>query len=356
MYCGSDVIEYLFSTTGGGAQDQEHRVLRQSLFHGYREVVTARDWRWYHTVEEINVAPFLTTHTLPWGVSSVDSVQTTEQVLLATYVEPMEFERLLRNEYRDLVRLVWTITPSQFSPDRFDLKIINGDRSTRTATLTYRRRPRDLRCTGWEPTSRVGTVDWNGSEASGTGTEFSNQMMGAVIRVSGDAKKHPESLAGMTPYKDEGLIYQIANSAKLYAWSPAGGMSYSGTKYVITDYLDISPGMYSALLSACEMWLSRLSGKNLEGAMGVYGRDLRLAFEQDAMAPLSGRRDSGLHYWDWWYLRPGTDQGTGGGGTGGPDADGTCPNKGPLHGGDSDGPWDGNYDGGRADTVFGKCG
>ena len=343
MYTAFDVIEYLFSTTGGGAQDQEHRVLRQSLFHGYREVVTARDWRWYHTVEELGIAPVLTTHTLPWGVASVDSVQVTEPVMLATYVEPMEFERLQRNQYRELVRLVWTIVPSEFSPDRYDLKILNGDRSVRSATLTYRRRPRDLRCTGWEPTSRVGTVNWNGSEASGQGTEFSNQMLGAVIRVSGDPKKHPESLAGMTPFKDEGLICEVANSTKLRAWSPAGGMSYTGTKYVITDYLDISPGMYSALLSSCEMWLSRLSGKNLEGSMGVYGRDLRLAFEQDAMAPLSGRRNSGLHYWNWWYLRPGADQGTGGGGMGGPDANGVCPLKPDVFGGASD-------------TVFGACG
>jgi hypothetical protein len=31
MYTAYDAIEYLMSSTGGGAQDREHRVLRQRL-------------------------------------------------------------------------------------------------------------------------------------------------------------------------------------------------------------------------------------------------------------------------------------------------------------------------------------
>ena len=276
--------------------------------------------------------------------------------VLAEYVTPVEWERIAASTQRELVRFIWTVLPSKFSPDRYDLKIMNGQRHEQDCVLTYRRRPRDLRCTGWEPSSRAGTVSWAGGEVIGSGSSFNNQMLGCILRVSGESAYHPESLAGMHPYRDEGLIYQIANSAKMYAWSPAENVTYSGTKYIVTDYLDISPNMYTALLSGCEVWAARLLGKNIEGATGVYGRDLRLAFEQDAMAPLSGRRGGRGWYYSSWYLRPGTDGGTGGGGLGGPDADGPCPLKPDVTGGDAADDGDGVWFGGDAGTTFGACG
>lgn len=345
MYTAFDAISYLMDSVGGGAQDQEHRVLRQSLFHAYRELVSARDWRWYHTAEEIDLCPSesVLVHTLPWGCQSVDAVQMIESPgAIAEYVPPMDFERLSRSNFNRTVRLIWTVAPSLSFPDRFDLKVMNGWQATQRCVLTYRRRPRDIRYTGWESQARSGTVSWNDKAVTGAGTQFTNLMIGSILRVSRDASKHPESLTGMNAYTDEGLIYQVNSPTSASVWSPAEKVSYSGVKYLVTDYLDISPGMYSALLSACEMWLSRLAGKNIEGTMGVYGRDLRLAFEQDAMAPLSGRLAASQHYYSWWYLRPGTDQGTGGGGMGGPDANGVCPLKPDVFGGASD-------------TVFGGC-
>lgn len=356
MYTAYDVIEYLMSSTGGGAQDAEHRLLRQSLFHAYRDLVTVRDWRWYHTAEtlELSGTDEITTHTLPWGVQSVDSITLKEPHLVAEYVDPTEWERIQSSPYRKLVWLVWTVLPSKLSRDRYDLKILNGYRYNQTCTLTYRRRPKDLCFTGWEPTSRVGRINWQGTEITGDGTQFSNQMLGCVVRVSGSPDKCPESMAGIVPYRDEGLITSIVGPSKVYAWSPVSGVSYSGTKYVVTDYLDISPGMYTALLSGSEAWLSRLSGKNIEGAMGVYGRDLRLAYESDAVAPLSGRRDRRGFYYPFWYLRPGADGGSGGGGSGG--ETGQCPLKPDVSGGDAVDSGSDLWDGGSASTVFGACG
>jgi hypothetical protein len=355
MYTASDVIEYLMASVGGGALDSEHRLLRQSLFHAYRDLVTARDWRWYHTSEvlEIDAANEVTTHTMPWGVQSIDSLALREPHLLAEYVEPTEWHRIVASPYRTLVRLIWSVIPSRFSPDRYDLVILNGYRYSQSCTLTYRRRPKDLTLTGWEPYSRVGTINWNEPEVTGTGTQFSNQMLGCVLRVSGDPTKPPESLAGMTPYRDEGLITGVDDSGRLYAWSPAN-VSYSNTRYLITDYLDISPGMYTALLSGAEAWAARMAGKNVEGAMGVYGRDLRMAYESDAVAPLSGRQDRRGFYYSFWYLRPGTDGGTGGGGSGG--ETGQCPLRPDISGGDATNQGTDDWDGGSASTVFGACG
>jgi hypothetical protein len=356
MYTAFDAIEYLMSSVGGGALDSEHRLLRQALFHAYRDLVTARDWRWHHASETIRITANadIKRHTLPWGVQSVDSVSLNEPHLLAEYVQPTDWERIIASPYRELVRLVWSVVPSKFSPDRYDLVVLNGYKYDQDCTLTYRRRPKDLTLTGWEPSSRVGTINWSGTSAEGTDTQFSNQMLGCVLRVSGDSTKAPESLAGLTPYRDEGLITGVQGNTKMFAWTPASNVSYSGTRYLVTDYLDISPGMYTALLSGAEVWVARMSGKNIEGATGVYGKDLRMAYESDAVAPLSGRQDRRGFYYSFWYLRPGTDGGTGGGGSGG--ETGQCPLKPDVSGGNAISPGSATWDGGNAQTAFGACG
>lgn len=60
------------------------------------------------------------------------------------------------------------------------------------------------------------------------------------------------------------------------------------TKYAITDVINASPQMYTAILSACEMWYARLAGKDYGLAMNTFNRDLRIAMENDVVTPLSG--------------------------------------------------------------------
>jgi hypothetical protein len=351
MYTSFDALSYLMDSTGGGAQDQENRVLRQALFSAYRDIVSVRDWRWYQAEEKIDICGQNTVsrHTLPWGVNSIDAFMLPQTGIVAEYLRPTEWARLIESEFRGFTRIAWTVLPSTMVPDRYDLCVFNGWASDNCVTVTYRRRPRDLRFTGWEPQARKGTIAWAGNEVEGTGTTFTNLMIGSVLRVSADPAKHPESLTGMNAYSDEGLIYGVANTGKLYAYSPAGKLSYpEGTKFVITDYLDLAPTMYTALLSGSEVWLARLMGKNIEGATGIYGRDLRMAFEGDAVATLSGRRDMGGSgfgggYTALWYLRPGVDQGLNCRPFGGPNADGTCVIPGDVHGG-------------FADTAYDSCG
>jgi hypothetical protein len=351
MYSAFDAISYLMDSVGGGAQDQENRVLRQALFSAYRDIVSVREWRWYFAEEEIDIGnqDTVSRHTLPWGVNSVDAFMLPQTGIVAEYLRPTEWTRLIESQFRGFARVAWTVLPSEAVPDRYDLCVFNGWASDNLVKITYRRRPRDLRFTGWEPQTRNGTISWAGSAVDGTGTTFTNLMVGSLLRVSADPNRHPESLTGMNAYSDEGLITAVNGTGSLVAKSPAGPMTCPvGTKFVITDYLDLAPTMYTALLSGAEVWMARLLGKNIEGATGVYGRDLRMAFESDAMAPLSGRRDNGGNgygggYYAMWWLRPGVDQGTQCSTFGGPNANGVCPIPGEVFGG-------------HADTAFDSCG
>lgn len=400
MYTAYDAIEYLLSSTGGGAQDQEHRVLRQGLFHAYRDLISVRDWKWYHTTQIVQVtsSDLIKTVRLPWGVSSVDALYLPQLRIAAEYVSQSDWRRIETSPFQQLVRLVWTVLPSAEREGYYDLKIYNGYRYTEDLTMTYRRRPLDLRLTGWEPTSRVGTIsttlastptaqatatasltgtsvtsisltaggrgypyspkvtftgDGTGATAfatveegvvtgiavtnggtgytvpptvsiaappysppgsyytvTGTGTQFHGRMDGAILRASGDASYHPEGLAGMHPYIFEAYINSPPSSTTaMTVHAPETSLTVTGSKYIVTDLLDISPTMYTALLSGAEVWVARLLGKNIEGAMGINARDLRLAFEQDTLAPVEGRRLTTGGYFSFWYLRPGVDAG-----------------------------------------------
>ena len=390
MYTASDAIEFLLDSVGGGSQDQSHRVLRQAVYHAYRDLVTARDWRWYETTEEyaLSPVPIIGTVTtlsdlsqipgpqvgdtylvavnnrryqwkgtewrdigpegyyelvLPWGVQSVDSIVIDESGLdvMASYLAPRDFTRLYGSSYySSSTPGAWTVDRSPTAVDRYRIRLLSGDAAGTSGTLTYRRRPRDLRYTGYEPASRSGTASWsaNSSSVTGTGTQFTRLMAGAIVRINGDTSFHPEGITGLHPYTDEAVISSVTDSQGLSVISPIGeNSSYSASKYIVTDALDISPGMYSAMLSGAELWTQRLLGKGIEQAFAIYQRDLRLAFESDAVAVISGgdrkhgryeQYGSGGGLW-WLYLRPGEDGGV----------DGEC-----------------GIEGGDADTQFTDCG
>lgn len=352
MYTYYDCVSYLLDSTGGGAQDGYHRAIRSAVFNAYRDLMTARDWRWHETHNQIDIDQQYIAHTLPWGVQSVDAIEFHEPVgwdAMARYVTPRDFERFFEDSaWNEVVDMIWTIAPSALTPDRYDLRILNGHGYRQgKATLTYRRRPRDLRFSGWEPTSRKGTIIWNNEDAGSSGdppTAFNQHMVGAVLRVSGDASYEPESLTGLHPYTDSALITEVFDSSSVRVWSPAS-VDYTHTKYIVTDYLDLSPGMYTALLTGAEYWLARLMGKDFQGVYDLYQRDLRIAFESDAVAVLTGRNSSRRqgYYYPFWYLTPGTDQGVSTPGRGGPNANGTCDLHPDVYGGSSS-------------TAFDQCG
>ena len=191
MYTASDVIEHLLDSVGGGAQDHSHRVLRQAVFHAYRDLVTARDWRWYETSEQVSIDTVYFEHVLPWGVQSVDSIAMNEPVgwnYQAAYLEPRDFNRLYANTtWNSSTPAVWTVDKSTEAFDRYRVRVLQGYQWPATGTLTYRRRPRDLRYTGFEPNARKGLCSWNQEwTASLTSNKWRENMVGCVLRIIDD--------------------------------------------------------------------------------------------------------------------------------------------------------------------------
>jgi hypothetical protein len=127
--------------------------------------------------------------------------------------------------------------------------------------------PPPLRYMGYEEACRDGSIAENG-----------------MVRRYGTATNYPEGLSGIYPYRAEEII---GLTGSLLGTPP------SGAKTVVSDRLDLSAHMFTAVLSGAEMWVARMQGKNVEGAAAVFSRDMRLAMEADSITPVSGQRSFG---------------------------------------------------------------
>jgi hypothetical protein len=179
----------------------------------------------------------------------------------------------------------WTVVkdPNSFG---YAIKILMDGYPIDVDTLdfTYRRSPRQMRLSGHEAPSRAGTVSVAGTSVTGTGTAFASTMVGSVLRL-GTSTVVPDTLGSMNPYADQARVVSVASATSLVVDK---AMTASGVKYVITDPVDMPPGMHNCLLSACEYWLARTRNAKPDNAFSLYQRDLRLAMENDQVAPLSG--------------------------------------------------------------------
>ena len=274
-YCAQDIIEYLISSIGGSTQDSSHRVLRQAAHHGYRDVVYARDWL-YHSTEMTLPAPVSGTdnkvYLLPSGVRNLDAVVPPDRALRTCYVTPQEYQRLeaYPSSYGDTI--YYTVMRRASVPGQYQLMFAGKPTSvdpTKTYLLAYRRAPEPLKYMGYEAESRNNSLD----ETNAAGK----------VKRYGTAANYPEGPSGIHPFTAEEIL---GVSGSLIGTAP------TNAKTAVSDLLDVNEAMFSAVLSGAEVWLARMQGRNVEGALTIHARDMRMAMEADAVAPMSGRRST----------------------------------------------------------------
>lgn len=310
LYTSQDAMYYLLTTVGGGSQDLEQRILRSAISHAYRDVTFARDWLWHTASEEIvteyaatsliegQQSRVATEYLLPHGCKNIDSLFTPQPdgtpkgLFFWQYLSPTDFNRFMSQGFIDFPDAYFTVIPAgpQFH-NRWKLCISNQLAAGTTMQFTYRRQPKDLVLFGSEPHSRTGTISIPalGYEVTGTSTNFPARAAGSVLRLSSNATNVPEPTDGLYPYVWQGLIDRVDSDTSLSLMESMEA-DYTGVRYCISDYLDVSPGMFTAVLSYSELWYARLSGKPIDTAAAVASRDIRAAFETDQVVPISGRR------------------------------------------------------------------
>ena len=289
-YTAHDAIEYLMQSAGGGAQDQEHRVLRASLHHSYRDVTTSKDWLWYVTETSFTTEQDKNSYLLPEDCNNVDALIPPDRTTITSYISPAEWVRLEQSELTLGEPMYWTVMkstdPKTF--DRWEIRIAGQVKAGTELRYTYRRRPKPLTLMGYETQCRTGYVSVAGAAVTGENTNFPVRCAGAVVRI-GTPSNYPEPLSGFYPYQEQSRIVTRDGDTALTVEIPFVG-TYTKCRFVISDWLDVSPGMFTAVLTGAELWMARMLGKDIQGALTMYQRDWKLAAEQDVIAPISGRR------------------------------------------------------------------
>lgn len=348
-----DVVENLIVSSFGGAQDSEQRDIRSSVIRAYNEVTTIRDWQWLHThgrlltsapystgtISTSGTAVTLTGGTFPSWAATGGYLQVGEEIArVATrssdtalvldstltlkanvtdsvytlyrtvYALPSDFRNMdepsdeynwfsgsyLTQDQAMKMERISTLSGSPLhwsvikDPDSngWAIRVYGYPTTVQTIDFTYRRTPRVLRLSGHEANSRVGTIERTGSAVTGTTTAFTAAMVGSILRV-GDTSAVPGPQESLNPWVSESLITAYSSATAITA--PSGTIAGS-TKYLITDPIDVAPHMQQAVRSGAEYWLARTRASDkVERAFSVYQRDLRLAFEQEQLAPHSGR-------------------------------------------------------------------
>lgn len=280
------------------------------------------------TASGIQVVP-QTYYDLPADLRDIDTLVTNTVGTLHCYLTPQEWQRLEINTRGAGEPYYYTIMRSDLQPDRYQIRFVGVPTNSTVVHYTYRRRPAPIKYMGYERLVRQGTVSLslvgtaNTPTVAGTGTAFPQDCIGCYIRF-GAAGMDADPVGSTVPFVMERRIEKwnsatslIVSDSTVYNRSGVAGPTISdeydggvvgfpqtpappvyadpaaalptNTKYSITDIIDASPQMYTAILSACEMWFARMSGKQADTALAMFNRDLRLAMEADVVAPHSGR-------------------------------------------------------------------
>lgn len=354
IYTAHDVVDYLLTATSGGGQDGEHRAIRQAVANGYREVMSAKQWLWHMALNSFTTGKLTvtatftsgastitvtsaaglvpgrrisgagidvnsriqsisgttvtltanttaagtgvtlsveTTYILPENVRDIDSLLTRTTGIVNVYLNPVEWKQMDTVVVGNGDPLFYTVMRSDdpAHPDRYMVRFLGVPTDGLEVTYSYRFQPKPIKYMGFESAARSGTVSVSGTAVTGNSTAFPADCVGSVLRL-GTAANSPEPLGGLFPYAAQQTITARASTTALTVDATPG--TFSGVRYVITDVLECSSMMYTAVLSAAEMWYARITGKPAQQAMATYARDLRLAMEQDVVNPISGQRNS----------------------------------------------------------------
>lgn len=221
------------------------------------------------------------------------------------YVTPDEAMKIERVSNSSGAPYHWTIIKDPHGSG-WAIRLIGYPTKAETIDFLYRRSPRAIRFSGHEAALRQGTIARSGVTVTGTGTAFSADMTGSILRV-GDTTNVPGPVSSISPYVSESRIDARTSATELT--TEDSGTIASSTKYLITDPMDLASHMHNAMYSAAEYWLARIRNQKPDNAFAMYQRDLRLAMEMDQLAPLSGRSREIYHDGGWKSpLKP--DEGT----------------------------------------------
>lgn len=231
-----------------------------------------------------------TYYDLPENVKDIDSLMTETVGTLHYYVCPQEWQQLQVNTRGAGEPYYYTIMRSDTDPNRYQVRFVGVPTDGTVVYYIYRYLPEPIRLMGFESSCRKGTAtvaSGSTSTVTLTGNTLPASLPNAAIRF-GTSTTEADSIGSLTPFVHERRILLRTGDTTMTVDTALPVMTT--VKYAISDIIDASPQMWTAILSATEMWYARIVGKPAGDVVAVFNRDLRLAMENDVVSPVSGRQ------------------------------------------------------------------
>lgn len=153
--------------------------------------------------------------------------------------------------------------------------------------ILYKRGGRDLLI----ERASTGTVTTDGSTTvAGSGTDWTDRMIGSVMRFSGSTTQEPTGLVGGIAGDDNPAVHQrivmaVNSATELVVDSDVPELT--GVRYTISDPVDFEiPSMFTAYLRLCEAEAALMLNKaDALAKRAVADRAIREAIEADSRTP-----------------------------------------------------------------------
>jgi hypothetical protein len=202
---------------------------------------------------------FQESYPLPVDFSACDEVYIVGIGTLMQYVPPGEYFRHQRIHVGPAVPHVYTFTGDPRRYGSLSVLFYPPPLTEYTVDYNYRRQSRALSMHGTSPvvaysTGKVTcTIAGGQLLVSGTGTAFTPDMVGAVIRFAGTANGSvPTGQGGTSPFFAQRIVSTYTNPSAITIDQPIG-TDLTGVPFAISDPVDLEPGAMSTyFLRECE--------------------------------------------------------------------------------------------------------
>lgn len=202
-------------------------------------------------------------YALPEDFQSLsDPMPEATHTILGTHVSMEELLSRMRSSPDSGEPAIWSIGPIPDAYGRFALYIYPPANTSQTVDFIYRAKPRELRFSGHEKKCSAGTITVVSGSATVTGssTTFEDLMEGCILRIGDSTTVAPTGLAGQQPWVEQRSIL-LYTSGTVVTLDANVVTSRSGTKYTVTDPIDLDPGSVPAFLRMAERQLLYDCGK-----------------------------------------------------------------------------------------------
>lgn len=190
----------------------------------------------------------------PWFMAG-DELLFADQVVTPSYCTPAELMAISQFSYSLGTPTHYAILGIPELLGQFALMVYPPPDADMTADTVIHRRGSDLKLDGYQTRLSQGKITTVAGSATvnGTGTAFTSDMRGSVLRISATAAP-PTGPFGMNPYVIQRTIKTV-NSTSQIVLDDVVSDSLANAAYLIADPVDISPDMVNAFFRGCELQL-----------------------------------------------------------------------------------------------------